>query len=67
MCLRLKNVEFAFTANFLILFQGSHGFMTTHRWRDTVGAFINIEATGTGGFGKLFKLPVYFRVQNEIE
>lgn len=32
-------------------FQGSHGFMTTHRWRDTIGAFIDIEASGTGGFG----------------
>ncbi|KAL8532662.1 hypothetical protein ACS0TY_009029 [Phlomoides rotata] len=29
---------------------GSHGFMTTHRWRDTFGAFINVEASGTGGF-----------------
>lgn len=29
---------------------GSHGFMTTHRWRDTIGAFIDIEASGTGGF-----------------
>ncbi|KAL0928510.1 hypothetical protein M5K25_000394 [Dendrobium thyrsiflorum] len=28
---------------------GSHGFVNTHRWSDTVGAFINLEASGTGG------------------
>ncbi|KAH0991909.1 hypothetical protein GBA52_003392 [Prunus armeniaca] len=28
---------------------GSHGFMKTHKWRDTIGAFINVEASGTGG------------------
>lgn len=32
-------------------FQGSHGFMTTNRWRDSIGAFINVEASGTGGPG----------------
>lgn len=36
----------------LLKFQGSHGFMTTHKWRDTVGAFVDIEASGTGGFGR---------------
>lgn len=44
---------------FLMIFQGSHGFMTSHRWHDTVGAFIDVEASGTGGFGKLFELAVY--------
>ncbi|KAJ6851924.1 endoplasmic reticulum metallopeptidase 1 isoform X1 [Iris pallida] len=28
---------------------GAHGFVKTHRWTDTVGAFINLEASGTGG------------------
>ncbi|KAG6766299.1 hypothetical protein POTOM_030373 [Populus tomentosa] len=28
---------------------GSHGFMTTHKWRDSVGASINVEASGTAG------------------
>ncbi|XP_022733852.1 endoplasmic reticulum metallopeptidase 1-like isoform X2 [Durio zibethinus] len=28
---------------------GAHGFMRTHKWRDSIGAFINVEASGTGG------------------
>ncbi|KAK8936782.1 hypothetical protein KSP39_PZI012448 [Platanthera zijinensis] len=28
---------------------GSHGFVKTHKWSDTVGAFINLEASGSGG------------------
>ncbi|TYH31616.1 hypothetical protein ES288_A01G186400v1 [Gossypium darwinii] len=28
---------------------GANGFMRTHKWRDSIGAFINVEATGTGG------------------
>lgn len=37
-------------------FQGSHGFMTTHRWRDTIGAFVDIEASGTGGSGRYLQV-----------
>jgi hypothetical protein len=33
--------------------QGSHGFMTTHKWRDSVGASINVEASGTAGPGRI--------------
>ncbi|KAG5222415.1 endoplasmic reticulum metallopeptidase [Salix suchowensis] len=28
---------------------GSHGFMKTHKWRDSIGASINVEASGTAG------------------
>ncbi|KAJ7957577.1 Endoplasmic reticulum metallopeptidase 1 [Quillaja saponaria] len=28
---------------------GAHGFMKTHKWRHTIGASINVEASGTGG------------------
>ncbi|TYI93230.1 hypothetical protein E1A91_D02G123200v1 [Gossypium mustelinum] len=28
--------------------KGAHGFMRTHKWRDSIGAFINVEASGTG-------------------
>ncbi|XVE85307.1 hypothetical protein DITRI_Ditri17bG0081100 [Diplodiscus trichospermus] len=28
---------------------GAHGFMRTHKWRDSIGASINVEASGTGG------------------
>ncbi|XP_078441652.1 Zn-dependent exopeptidases superfamily protein [Wolffia australiana] len=32
-----------------IFLLGSHGFMKSHEWASTLGAFINVEATGTGG------------------
>jgi len=34
------------------MLKGAHGFMKTHKWRDTIGASINVEASGTGGPGK---------------
>ena len=37
----------------IMMSQGSHGFMTTHKWRDSVGASINVEASGTAGPGRI--------------
>jgi hypothetical protein len=38
----------------IMMSQGSHGFMTTHKWRDSVGASINVEASGTAGPGRIW-------------
>ena len=48
--------KFNFERWFLILIQGTHGFMKTHEWRKTIGAFINVEASGTGGLGMMLLL-----------
>lgn len=50
-CTRIFANEVLFTSESLML-KGSHGFMKTNKWHDTIGAFINVEASGTGGPGK---------------
>ena len=51
--LQIQNVDL-WTNLFWILiclFQGSHGFVKSSKWIDTVAVFINIEASGSGGPG----------------
>ncbi|XP_068333814.1 uncharacterized protein [Pyrus communis] len=44
-----RPVIFLFNGAEELFLLGSHGFMKTHQWHDTIGAFINVEASGTGG------------------
>ncbi|XP_057419329.1 uncharacterized protein LOC130713574 [Lotus japonicus] len=44
-----RPVIFLFNGAEELFMLGSHGFMKTHRWHDTIGAFVNVEASGTGG------------------
>ncbi|KAE9601111.1 hypothetical protein Lal_00023902 [Lupinus albus] len=44
-----RPVIFLFNGAEELFMLGAHGFMKTHKWRDTIGAVINVEASGTGG------------------
>ncbi|XP_021899641.1 endoplasmic reticulum metallopeptidase 1, partial [Carica papaya] len=44
-----RPIIFLFNGAEELFLLGAHGFMKTNRWKDSVGAFIDVEASGTGG------------------
>ncbi|PON50645.1 Peptidase M [Parasponia andersonii] len=44
-----RPIIFLFNGAEELFMLGTHGFMRTHKWREAIGALINVEASGTGG------------------
>ncbi|XP_012085666.1 endoplasmic reticulum metallopeptidase 1 isoform X2 [Jatropha curcas] len=44
-----RPIIFLFNGAEELFMLGAHGFMNSYKWRDSIGASVNVEASGTGG------------------
>jgi len=62
-CSCIKPTEATYLLPYSMMFnQGSHGFIKTHTWNSSISAFINIEASGSGGTGIIFLVSNVFHI-----